>query len=41
MESDANLSVQPLQLREVAELWWDGATEIVQVEVPARTTMKT
>jgi len=29
MESDANLGVQLLQLREVAELWWDGASELI------------
>jgi len=34
MEGDATLSVQLLQLREVAELRWDGANEIIRVEVP-------
>ena len=29
MESDAILSVQHLQHREVAELRWDGATELI------------
>jgi len=29
MEGDANLSVQLLQLREVAELRWDGASEMI------------
>ena len=39
MIGDAILSVQPLQFREVAELRWDGASEIVQEEAPARATM--
>ena len=34
MEGDATLSVQVFQLREVAELRWDGATELIRVEVP-------
>jgi len=28
-DDDAILSVQPFQLREVAELRWDGATELI------------
>jgi len=36
MEGDAILSVQIGELREVAELRWDGAGEIIRVEVPAR-----
>ena len=39
MEGDAILSVQLLQLSEVAELRWDGATELIQAEVPERATM--
>ena len=39
IEGDAILSVQPLQLREVAELRWNGATELIRVEVPERATM--
>jgi len=39
MEGDAILSVQLLQLREVAELRWDGATELIRGEVPERATM--
>jgi len=41
MEETAILSVQQLQLREVAELRWDGASELIQVEVPEKVTMKT
>jgi len=37
---DAILSVQLLQLREVAELRWDGATELILVEVPERATIQ-
>jgi len=40
MEGDAILSVQPEQLREVAELWWDGASELILVEIPERATMR-
>jgi len=40
MESDVILSVQLLQLREVAELTWDGASELIRVEGPARATMR-
>jgi len=39
MEGDAILSVQLLQHREVAELRWDGATELIHGEVPERATM--
>jgi len=39
MVSDAILSVQLLQLREVAELRWDGAIELIDIEVPERATM--
>jgi len=41
MEGDAILSVQIDELREVAELRWDGASEIIRVEVPERAIMKT
>jgi len=34
MEGDATLSAQQLQLSEVAELIWNGATELIQEEVP-------
>jgi len=34
MEGDMILSVQPFQLSEVAELKWDGAIELIRVEVP-------
>jgi len=36
---DASLIVQVFQHREVAELRWDGASELIQVEVPERSTM--
>jgi len=39
MEGDANLSVQPLQLSEVAELRWDGASELIRGDCPERTKM--
>jgi len=39
MEADEDLNVQLFQLREVAELRWDGASEIIRVEVPERATM--
>jgi len=39
MEDDAILRVQLLQHREVAELRWDGATELIRVEAPERATM--
>ena len=39
MEGDAILSVQLLQHREVAELRWDGAIELIRVEGPERTTI--
>jgi len=39
MEGDAILSVQPSELREVAELRWDAATELIRIEVPERETM--
>jgi len=38
-EGDAMLSVQLLQHREVAELRWDGAIELIRVEVPERAAM--
>ena len=38
-EGTANLGVQQLQLREVAELWWDSASELIGREEPARATM--
>jgi len=40
LEGDAILSVQRLQLSEVAELRWDCATKLIHVEVPERATMK-
>jgi len=39
MEGDVTLSVQLLQVREFAELRWDGATERIRVEDPERATM--
>jgi len=39
VEGDAILSVQQLKLREVAELRWDGATELIRGEIPERATM--
>ena len=39
MEGDAILSVHHLQHREVAELRWDGATELIRVKGPERATM--
>jgi len=39
MEGNAILSVQPLQLSEFAELRWDGATELIRVEVTERATV--
>jgi len=41
MESDAILSAQIRKLREVAELRWDGASEIIRGEIAERATMKT
>ena len=38
MEGDVILSVQPLQLIEVAELRWNSATELIRVEMPERAT---
>jgi len=35
-ERDAILSVQLLQHREVTELRWNGATELIRVEVPEK-----
>ena len=32
------LSVQPCELREVTELRWDGAIELIRVEGPERAT---
>ena len=40
MEGDATLNAQIGELKEVAELRWDGASELIQREVPARGTMK-
>jgi len=40
-EGDAILSVQPSEHREVAELRRDGATELIEVEVPANDAMRT
>ena len=40
MEGDAILSVQNDELREVDELMWDGATELIRVEGPDRATKK-
>jgi len=34
------MSVQIDELREVAELWWDSASEIIRGEVPERATIK-
>jgi len=34
MKGDAALSVQPLQLSEVAELRWDGTTELILAKIP-------
>jgi len=34
MEGDAILSVQIVDLSEVAELRWDGAAELILIEVP-------
>jgi len=39
MEGDAILSVQSGEHREVAELRWDGASELILEEVPERATM--
>ena len=36
MEGDAILSVQRVEHREVAEFRWNGATELIRVEGPAR-----
>jgi len=40
MEGDAILSVQLLQLREVAELRWHRAREIIRIEVPERAAIE-
>jgi len=40
MEGDAMPSVQIDELREVAELRWDSASEIIHVEVPERAIKK-
>ena len=37
MEGDAIPSVQPCEHRKVAELRWDGATELIRGEGPERT----
>jgi len=34
------VGIQLFQLSEVAELGWDGATELIPGEVPVRTTTK-
>ena len=39
MEGDAILSVQISERREVAELRWDCAIELIRHEVPERATM--
>jgi len=39
MEGDEILSVQIFEHCEVAELRWDGAIELIPVEVPERATM--
>jgi len=39
MEGDASLSVQIGEHREVAELRWDGAVELIRLEPPERATM--
>jgi len=39
MEGDAILNIQPLELRKVAELRWDGAIELIRVEVPDRAAI--
>ena len=42
-EGDATrrrLSVQIHELREVAELRWNGASELIRFEVPDRAAMK-
>ena len=39
MEADAILIVQMGEVREVAELRWDGATELIRGEPPETTTM--
>jgi len=38
MKGDAILSVQPCELREVTELRWDSAIELIRVEGPERAT---
>ena len=40
MKGDVILSVQHLQHREVAELWWDGSTELIRGEQPERATIQ-
>jgi len=40
MEGDAILSVQQLQLHEVAELRWDGAIELIRAEGPESATIR-
>jgi len=39
MEGDAILSVQRGEHREVAEMRWDGATELIRGKPPERATM--
>ena len=39
IEGDAILRVQIGEDREVAELRWNGAIELIPVEVPERATM--
>jgi len=38
-ENDTMLSVQIGNFREVTELRWDGAGELIQGEIPERATM--
>jgi len=40
MNGDATLSVQIGELRELAERRWDGAIELIRVEVPEKAIMK-
>jgi len=39
MESDAILCVQIVDIREVAELRWNGANEIIRIEGSEKATM--
>jgi len=40
MKGDATLRVQPCEHREVAELRWDGATELIRVDGPEKAALK-